>query len=98
MNQINVNDFKNSVAVEFTPTIPHCSMAAIIGLAIIVKLLYTLPARFKINVKITPGTHSSEQAINKQLADKERVAAALENPNLSSLLNNCIVYKYLINC
>jgi hypothetical protein len=28
-------------------------------------------------VRITPGTHITEDAINKQLADKERVAAAL---------------------
>ena len=29
--QIDVNDDKNSVHVMFTPTIPHCSMATLIG-------------------------------------------------------------------
>ncbi|RTG91062.1 pre-mRNA-splicing factor SYF2, partial [Schistosoma bovis] len=38
-----------------------------------------------IEVKVKPGTHDSEDEINKQLADKERVAAALENPALLKL-------------
>jgi hypothetical protein len=29
----------------------------------------------QVRVRITPGTHSSEDAVNKQLNDKERVAA-----------------------
>lgn len=76
--------------VLFTPTIPHCSMATLIGLSIKVRLLWSLPSRFKISVTITPGTHASEYAINKQLDDKERVAAALENVHLSTVLNKCI--------
>jgi len=46
--------------------------------------------RFKLDVTITPGTHSSESALNKQLADKERVDAALENPHLMAAVNKCI--------
>lgn len=33
------------------------------------------------DIRLTPGSHASEAAVNKQLADKERVAAALENPS-----------------
>ena len=117
----------------FTPTIPHCSMATLIGLSIRVRLLRALPRRFKVEVGIYPGTHASRDAgerttvrrfspptahgrrahrmlcggfalsargystltprpvpsirpyfdaVNKQLADKERVAAALENTHL----------------
>lgn len=29
-------------------------------------------------------------AVNKQLADKERVAAALENPHLLNVINQCL--------
>ncbi|CAG9132550.1 unnamed protein product [Plutella xylostella] len=29
-------------------------------------------------------------ALNKQINDKERIAAAMENPNLRSLVENCI--------
>ena len=32
----------------------------------------------------------SEEAINKQLSDKERVAAALENPNLYNVVKMCL--------
>lgn len=88
--QCEVSDNKNSVMVHFTPTIPHCSMASLIGLSIRLKLLQSLPSRFKVDVRITPGTHASEHAINKQLADKERVAAALENPYLLEVINKCL--------
>ena len=88
--QIIVDDGKNKVEVMFTPTIPHCSMATLIGLAIRVKLLRSLPERFKVDVMIRPGTHASEVAVNKQLADKERVAAALENSHLLEVVNQCL--------
>lgn len=80
----------STVFVNFTPTIPHCSMATLIGLCIRVKLLRSLPSRFKVNVKITPGTHASEFAVNRQLNDKERVVAALENVHLTGVVNKCI--------
>jgi len=87
---ISVDNEHNEIKVNFTPTIPHCSMATLIGLSIRVKLLRSLPPRFKVIVEITPGTHSSEHAVNKQLADKERVAAALENSHLIEVINQCI--------
>ncbi|TSK20060.1 Mitotic spindle-associated MMXD complex subunit MIP18 [Bagarius yarrelli] len=88
--RVKVNDEESLVSVEFTPTIPHCSMATLIGLSIKVKLLRSLPDRFKIDVHITPGTHASEEAVNKQLGDKERVAAALENAHLLEVVNQCL--------
>ena len=66
-------------------------MATLIGLSIRVKLLRSLPQRFKVDISIAPGTHASEEAINKQLNDKERVAAALENDNLLRVVNQCLV-------
>jgi metal-sulfur cluster biosynthetic enzyme len=81
------------VDVRFTPTIPHCSMATLIGLCIRVKLWRSLPSssgKFKVSVQIEPGTHVSENAINKQLRDKERVCAALENKHLAGVVNKCI--------
>ena len=41
-------------------------------------------------MSIYPGTHASRDAVNKQLADKERVAAALENAHLLEAVNNCV--------
>lgn len=87
---VQVADEDSEVGVRFTPTIPHCSMATLIGLCIRVKLLRSLPSRFKVHISITPGTHQSELAINKQLNDKERVAAALENAHLLDVVNTCI--------
>ena len=79
------------VEVIFTPTIEHCSLASLIGLCIQVKLLRSIPPRFKISVRIAPGSHSTEDVVNKQLADKERVAAALENSQLLEVINQCLV-------
>ncbi|CAO1362598.1 unnamed protein product [Diamesa serratosioi] len=90
-SRVQVDCERNEVSIQFTPTIPHCSMATLIGLSIRVKLLRALPPRFKVTVEITPGTHSSELAINKQLKDKERVCAALENSHLIEVINQCIV-------
>ena len=60
--QIAVSDADSTVDVKFTPTIPHCSMATLIGLCIRVKLLRSLPPRFKVTVNIKEGTHASEEA------------------------------------
>jgi metal-sulfur cluster biosynthetic enzyme len=87
---IYVKDEENKIFIQFTPTIPHCSMATLIGLCIRVKLLRSLPSRFKVQIEIYPGTHNSEIAVNKQLNDKERVAAALENTHLLDIVNKCI--------
>ena len=90
LDLIQVDDAAGRVYVQFTPTIPHCSMATLIGLCIRVKLRRSLPRRLKARVQITPGTHTSEAAINKQLNDKERVAAAMENEHLLEVVNRCI--------
>ncbi|XP_047566205.1 cytosolic iron-sulfur assembly component 2B isoform X2 [Lutra lutra] len=42
--RVQVSDPESTVAVAFTPTIPHCSMATLIGLSIKVKLLRSLPS------------------------------------------------------
>ena len=65
-------------------------MATLIGLCIRVKLLRVLPRRFKVRVYITPGAHVSATAIDRQLGDKERVAAALENAHLLEAIGKCL--------
>ena len=45
---IDVNNFESRVRVFFSPTIPHCSMATLIGLSVKVRLLRSLPDRFKV--------------------------------------------------
>mmetsp|Transcript_54324 Transcript_54324/g.129456 ORF Transcript_54324/g.129456 Transcript_54324/m.129456 type:complete len:172 (+) Transcript_54324:75-590(+) len=78
------------VFVRFTPTVPTCSVATLIGLTMKAKLQRSLPRKYKVDVEVTPGTHDQEQQVNKQLNDKERVAAALENPALRTLINRGI--------
>lgn len=84
---IEVNDRESRVIVRFTPTVNHCSMATLIGLCIRVKLQRVLPPRFKIDVEVSEGAHDQEQGVNKQLNDKERVAAALDNSALLAVVN-----------
>jgi metal-sulfur cluster biosynthetic enzyme len=59
---ISLDNDRSYIKVFFTPTIPHCSMATLIGLCIRVKLLRSLPERFKVDIMVTPGTHASEEA------------------------------------
>ncbi len=52
---IEVDDKSSKVMVYFTPTIPHCSMATLIGLSLKVRLLRSLPERFKVlQAKVLP--------------------------------------------
>ncbi|KAK2998595.1 hypothetical protein RJ639_024415 [Escallonia herrerae] len=108
---IEVDDQRSHVRVTFTPTVEHCSMATVIGLCLRVKLMRSLPSRYKsslselvkvnffyldikVDIRVAPGTHATEAAVNKQLNDKERVAAALENPNLVDMVDECLAPSY----
>ena len=57
---IDVDNDTSTIDLKFTPTIPHCSMATMIGLCIRVKLHRSLPTRFKVKISITPGKHAQE--------------------------------------
>ncbi|XP_050716795.1 cytosolic iron-sulfur assembly component 2A-like isoform X2 [Eriocheir sinensis] len=84
-DRIKVERFNNDkflVKVEFVPTVPHCSLATLIGLCIRQKLQRCFPYPCKVNISIAQ--------VNKQINDKERVAAALENPNLSQVVEKCL--------
>ncbi|XP_057251452.1 protein AE7-like 1 [Beta vulgaris subsp. vulgaris] len=87
---ITVDDNLGRILITFTPTIQHCSMATVIGLCLRVKLKHCFPPHYKIDIKVSPGSHANEESVNKQLNDKERVAAALENPNLRQLVDECL--------
>lgn len=90
LEMVKIDQAKRDVSVRFTPTIPHCSSATIIGLMIRAKLERGLPENFKIHISITKGTHVNEFEISKQLNDKERVSAALENINIVKQINKRI--------
>jgi len=44
-----------------------------------------------IYIYIKEGAHTTEEEINKQINDKERVAAAMENPSLRDVVEKCII-------
>ncbi|KAM4747876.1 cytosolic iron-sulfur assembly component 2A [Rhinophrynus dorsalis] len=78
------------VIIRFTPTVPHCSLATLIGLCLRVKLQRCLSFKHKLEIYISEGTHSTEEDINKQINDKERVSAAMENPSLREIVEQCV--------
>ncbi|MDI1488213.1 MAG: hypothetical protein OHK93_007487 [Ramalina farinacea] len=78
------------LTVLITPTITHCSLATVIGLGVRVRLEQALPPRFRVDVRIKEGTHSTAEQVNRQLGDKERVAAALENGTLMGVLRKML--------
>ncbi|CAK4030784.1 MIP18 family [Lecanosticta acicola] len=80
----------SSVQVLITPTTSACSLTTVIGLGVKVRLVNALPPRFRVDVRIKEGTSSTADEANKQLGDKERVAAAMENRNLINMVNHML--------
>ncbi|KAK5582368.1 hypothetical protein RB653_003951 [Dictyostelium firmibasis] len=89
-NKENVNNGYCFIKILFQPTVPHCHLAPTIALCIREKIKEYLPKRSKIEIYIKPGTHQTEDEINKQINDKERIIAALENPEIFQLVKKCI--------
>ncbi|XP_077451683.1 cytosolic iron-sulfur assembly component 2A isoform X1 [Stigmatopora argus] len=83
------------IIIKFSPTVPHCSLATLIGLCLQVKLQRCLPFKHKLEIYISEGTHTTEEdslrPVNKQINDKERVAAAMENPDLRDIVEQCVI-------
>ncbi|KAL9043930.1 MAG: hypothetical protein Q9214_002898 [Letrouitia sp. 1 TL-2023] len=79
-----------TVTVLLTPTITGCSLAQVIGLGVRIRLERALPPRFRVDVKLKEGTHHAVDETNKQLGDKERVAAAMENRNLMGVIEKML--------
>ena len=78
------------VLVDITPTVNHCSLATVLGLAVKVRLDNTLPPNYRVDVRLKEGTHASDEGVTKQLSDKERVAAALENDTLRGVVDTML--------
>lgn len=80
----------STVRVLITPTTSACSLTTVIGLGVKVRLVNALPPRFRVDVRIKEGTSRTADEVNKQLGDKERVAAAMENRSLVNVVNNML--------
>ena len=73
------------VRVVLKPTVKHCHLMMVIGLSVRAKLMFDLPhinTVWKVDLAVEPGSHVQEEEITKQINDKERVCAALENPHI----------------
>ena len=79
-----------TVTVDITPTITHCSLATVIGLGVRVRLERALPPNYRVVVRCKQDSHAQDDQVNKQLGDKERVAAALENDTLKGVLDKML--------
>ena len=79
----------NIISVEFTPTVPHCSLVGIIGLSILYKLKKHI-SNFQIELKVAEHSHSQEDVYNKQFTDNERILAAFENETIVEIIESCI--------
>jgi metal-sulfur cluster biosynthetic enzyme len=77
---IKVDDSGGSVTVIFTPTVPNCSLPAVLGLCIREKLLRVLPLRFhsKIRIVISAGSHIEEDSVNRQLRERTMFGSCRE--------------------
>ena len=80
----------STVTVLVTPTTSACSLTTVIGLGVKVRLVNALPPRFRVDVRIKEGTSKTADEVNKQLGDKERVAAAMENRSLVNVVNTML--------
>ncbi|RAL54761.1 hypothetical protein DM860_001889 [Cuscuta australis] len=94
LDSIEVDDARSYVRVTFTPTNTGCHMTNVIGVCLRVKLTQSLPSRYKIDIRVAPGSHQSEAAVNKQLNDKERISAALEIPEFASMIRHYLSPHY----
>ncbi|CAH8386521.1 unnamed protein product [Eruca vesicaria subsp. sativa] len=61
-DSVKVDDDNSHVRVTFTPTMKICGMTSLIGLCLRVKLIRSLPARYKVDIRVAPGTHATEAA------------------------------------
>lgn len=62
------------ISVVFKPTAAYCPMGGLIGVLIRHKLEEKFPDH-TIRVKVLPGTHMQEQAVNEMISNDERYAS-----------------------
>ena len=56
------------VRIDFNPTVPHCSLASLIGLCLRNKIQNNVLERVKLDIVIAEGKHSTEEE-SKLLSD-----------------------------
>ncbi|KNC83776.1 hypothetical protein SARC_04000 [Sphaeroforma arctica JP610] len=93
LDQIEVLDEirgRRRITIEFTPTVPSCSLATLIGLCIRVQVERSFENRNILDITVPLGSHDTAEEVNKQINDKERTVAAMENPDLVAVVERCL--------
>lgn len=93
--ELSTDDKPFLITVFLTPTNWNCHLWSIIGLCVFEKLkqdgIYGIQDGFpKVEVKIREGSHTTSDDLTKQLNDKERRTAAMENPDIRNIVMACI--------
>ena len=78
--------------VVWVPTAPSCGFALNIALCIRTKLDRELSSAkwAKIDIFVQEGKHDNKAAIDRQVNDKERVFAAMENEDVRGAIEDLI--------
>jgi len=78
--------------IVWVPTTPSCGFALNIALCIRTKLERELSVKqfAKIDIFVQEGKHDNKEAIDRQVNDKERVCAALENEDVKGAIEDLI--------
>ena len=78
----------NGVRVEFSPTTPFCPMGGAIG--VVIKYALEKELGVPVEVKVKPGTHVQEKALNETLSDPAKYEAARKRFEEFGLMDQCI--------
>ena len=89
---ITLDVFAKHIVVQFKPTYAKCSLSSVIGLSIRRRITdnFFMQPPWRLIVKVVDGTHEAAAEITKQLNDKERIAAAMENDDVFQVVSHCI--------
>ncbi len=68
---IKVDEDEKIITVLFKPTAPYCPMGGLIGILIRHRLEQVYP-EMTVRVKVLPGTHSQEEAVNDMISDNKK--------------------------
>jgi len=76
---------KDSIRVQFKPTVPYCPMGGLIGILIRHRLESVYPG-IRINVAVLPGSHSLEAQVNEMISDDQKYNQIIEQMKSRGLM------------
>jgi hypothetical protein len=82
--------------ITFKPTVPHCTLASTIGLALrhaADSALPELDPPLRVEIRLSEGSHAQEADLSKQVNDKERACAAMEVPRIQEMIDDLVNSK-----